>query len=75
MRTLEVLNAACADDRPVIFARAVTTPDEEIRVVPLPDARPEMADMRTMVIVGSSATRLIHRAGAPWVYTPRSAPA
>jgi precorrin-3B C17-methyltransferase len=32
-----------------------------------------MADMRTMVIVGSSRTRLIARAGAPILYTPRSA--
>ncbi len=77
VRALAVLNAACGDARPVIFARAVSTPDEEIRVVPLPEARPEMADMRTMVIVGSSATRLIARSAAgrpPIVYTPRSVP-
>ncbi|MFZ5964810.1 precorrin-3B C(17)-methyltransferase [Thalassococcus sp. BH17M4-6] len=71
-RTLDVLNDACGDARPVIFARAVSTPEEAIRVVPLPDARPEMADMRTMVIVGSSTTRIITRDGAPFVYTPRS---
>ena len=75
VRVLEVLNAACGDDRPVIFARAVATPDEQIRVVPLTQARAEMADMRTMVIVGSSATRIIDRDGAPIVYTPRSVPA
>ncbi len=71
-RALDVLKEACGDARPVIFARAVTTPDEEIRIVPLPDCRPEMADMRTMVIVGSSATRVLPRDGAPVVYTPRS---
>ncbi|PZQ99345.1 MAG: precorrin-3B C(17)-methyltransferase [Cereibacter sphaeroides] len=71
-RTLEVLREACGDDRPVIFARAVSTPEEALRVVPLTEARPEMADMRTMVIVGSSRTRIIHRDGAPIVYTPRS---
>ncbi|MBK5926698.1 SAM-dependent methyltransferase, partial [Rhodobaculum claviforme] len=74
-RVLEVLRAACGDARPVIFARAVTTPDEDIRVVPLTEARPEMADMRTVVLVGSSLTRVIARAGVPFVYTPRSAPA
>lgn len=74
-RTLEVLREACGDARPVIFARAVSTPEEQIRVVPLPRCRPEMADMRTMVIVGNSATRIIERAGAPIVYTPRSVPA
>jgi len=73
-RVLEVLNDACRDARPIIFARAVSTPEEAIRVVPLPDARPEMADMRTMVLVGTSATRLIERGGAPFVYTPRGVP-
>ncbi|MBW4709103.1 precorrin-3B C(17)-methyltransferase [Roseobacter sp. YSTF-M11] len=72
VRTLEILNDACQDKRLVIFARAVSTPEEDIRVVPLPDARAEMADMRTMVIVGSSTTRLIDRDGPPIVYTPRS---
>ncbi|APZ51803.1 precorrin-3B C(17)-methyltransferase [Salipiger abyssi] len=72
-RVLSLLTEACGDARPVIFARAVSTPEEEIRVVPLPECRPEMADMRTMVIVGSSATRIITRDGAPFVYTPRSA--
>ena len=73
-RVLTVLQQTCADARPVIFARAVSTPDEVLRVVPLPDARPEMADMRTMVIVGSSRTRIIPRDGMPFVYTPRSVP-
>ena len=72
-RTLQVLNEACGDARPVIFARAVSTPDESIRVVPLPDCTADMADMRTVVLVGSSRTRIIRRAGAPIVYTPRSA--
>ena len=73
-RALEVLKEACGDARPVIFARAVSTPDERLRVVPLRDCLPEMADMRTVVLVGSSQTRLIERAGTPIVYTPRSAP-
>ena len=71
-RALDVLRAACADSRPVLFARAVTTPAESLQIVPLPEARGDMADMRTLVIVGSSRTRLIERAGAPWLYTPRS---
>lgn len=70
-RTLEVLREECADARPVIFARAVSTLEEVIRVVPLSEATAEMADMRTMVIVGSSTTRLIARDGVPFVYTPR----
>lgn len=77
-RALAVLREACAaagsPDRPVIFARAVSLPEETLHVVALSDATPEMADMRTVVIVGSSLTRTIARAGQPWVYTPRSAP-
>ena len=71
-RTLDVLKDACNDARPVIFARNVSLPDETIRVVPLTETTPDMADMRTVVIVGSSQTRIIARAGAPIVYTPRS---
>lgn len=77
-RTLAVLREACgaagSPDRPVIFARAVSLPEETLRVVALSNALPEMADMRTVVIVGSSLTRIIARNGQPWVYTPRSAP-
>ena len=74
-KALEVLKECCKDDRPVIFARAVSTKDETLDIVGLSQTTPEMADMRTMVIVGSSQTCLIKRAGqTPWVYTPRSVP-
>ncbi|CDG54814.1 MULTISPECIES: precorrin-3B C(17)-methyltransferase [Halomonadaceae] len=72
-RTLDVLREACGPDRLIIFARAVSTPEESIRVTTLGEATPDMADMRTLVIVGSQHTRLIERDGAPLVYTPRSA--
>lgn len=70
-RALEVLRAAMAHDPWVIFARAVSTAEERLEVVRLSAARPEMADMRTVVIVGNSQTRVIERAGAPIVYSPR----
>jgi len=57
----------------IIFARAVSTPEESVRVTTLGEATPNMADMRTLVIVGSQQTQLIERDGAPLVYTPRSA--
>jgi precorrin-3B C17-methyltransferase len=66
---LEVLKEAGCGDRIMIFAHAVTTPEERIDALPLRDARPDMADMRTLVIVGNSATR---RAGR-WIYAPRRA--
>ena len=68
-RALEILRVACGPDRLITFARAVTTPEERIATVTLAEATPEMADMRTVVIVGNSATRRVGR----FVYTPRSA--
>lgn len=58
---------------PVIFGRAAGRPDEAIRTVSLADAAPEMADMATCIIVGTSETRVIERGGKqPLVYSPRS---
>ncbi len=73
IRIFEILRETCRDDRPVLFARAVSTPDETLRIVPLTEARAEMADMRTMIIIGSSMTRIIERPAGPILYTPRSA--
>lgn len=71
-RALEILRSTCAPEQVMIFARAVSTPDETLSVTTVAEARPEMADMRTVVLVGSSTTRLIDRPGkTPWVYTPR----
>jgi len=68
-RVLEVLNEAGCGERVVIFARAISTAEEHIETLSLRQARPEMADMRTLVIVGNSATRRVGR----WVYAPRHA--
>ena len=52
--------------------RAAGTPETETIVTTLSRADPAVADMRTLVIIGSSQTRLIAREnGPPWVYTPR----
>ncbi|PSL19685.1 precorrin-3B C(17)-methyltransferase [Shimia abyssi] len=72
VKALETLKNTCGDARPMIFARNVTRPDQTIRIVPLNDTTPDMADMRTVVLLGSSQTRIITRNGAPFVYTPRS---
>jgi precorrin-3B C17-methyltransferase len=70
-RVLDLLRGRCEGGRIMIFARAVSTPDEDLRVTRLDAAEASMADMRTLVIVGSSTTRVIPREGAPFVYTPR----
>ncbi|MFT4619690.1 MAG: precorrin-3B C17-methyltransferase [Sulfitobacter sp.] len=71
-KALAVLQQVCAPDQLIIFGRAISTPEQEIKVVAIKDATPEMADMRTMVLMGSSTTRIIDRDGTPLVYTPRS---
>lgn len=68
-RALEILLEECGPDRLITFARAVSSPEERIHTVTLAEATPEMADMRTVVLVGNSATRRVGR----FVYTPRSA--
>jgi len=67
-RVLEILREICGPDRLITFARAVSTPEEKLLTVRLAEATSEMADMRTVVIVGNSATRRVGR----FVYTPRS---
>ena len=70
---LELLRQALPGDVPVVFATAVTRPDERITILPLRDADPALADMRTLVMIGSAATRVLERPGGmrPWVYSPR----
>ena len=68
-QVLAALREGCEPERLMIFARAVSTGDQQIRVVPLAKAEPGMADMRTVVLVGSSLTKTVGR----FVYTPRSA--
>jgi precorrin-3B C17-methyltransferase len=61
---------------PVVFGRAVGRDDETIAVTTLQSADASSADMATLIIVGSSETRLVPRpCHTPLVYTPRSATA
>jgi precorrin-3B C17-methyltransferase len=63
-----------ASSTPVIFASAVSRPDERIDITTLADADPGNADMRTLIIIGSSTTKLIAGVnGRRFVYTPRHA--
>ncbi len=67
-----VLSACRAPDTVVVFARAIGRSDETIDVTTLDRAAGVDCDMRTLVIVGSRATRKIHvNDGRSWVYTPR----
>lgn len=66
---LDILRDECGPDRLISFARNVSKDDETLHTVTLADATPEMADMRTVVIVGNADTRRVGR----HVYTPRRA--
>ncbi|MEI2579236.1 precorrin-3B C(17)-methyltransferase [Scytonema sp. PRP1] len=59
-------------DTTVVLARNLGRDGESVEVYTLEDLAPELADMRTVILVGSSKTRMIQRCdGSVWVYTPR----
>jgi precorrin-2 C20-methyltransferase/precorrin-3B C17-methyltransferase len=66
-------------DTPVVIGRAVGSATESVRTVRLADLDPAQIDMQTLLIVGSSQTRVTQtrvaqgRTGS-MVYTPRSYP-
>lgn len=67
-RALRVLQEECEPQRLVCLARNVSRPDESLQVLQLEQVQADMADMRTLVIVGNRYTRQVGR----HVYTPRS---
>ncbi|KIZ33880.1 MULTISPECIES: precorrin-3B C(17)-methyltransferase [Rhodopseudomonas] len=72
-RALDLLRGELPGHVPVIFASAISDAREAIDTVSLAEAAAERADMRTLVMIGSTQTRLIERGnGKPFVYTPRS---
>ncbi len=69
----EILMKSRSSTTPVILARNLGRSGQEVKVITLGEFAPELADMRTVILIGSSQTRLIPRAdGGNWVYTPRS---
>jgi cobalt-precorrin 5A hydrolase / precorrin-3B C17-methyltransferase len=69
----EILLKSRSATTPVILARNLGRPGQEVRVITLDELVPALADMRTVILIGSSQTRLIpHADGSNWVYTPRS---
>jgi len=66
-RVLDILRDELPGEVLISFARAVTTGEERLQTVNLSDATADMADMRTMVIVGNADTRRVGR----WIYSPR----
>ena len=73
-RALEVIAGVASPATPVVVGKAVGRPgQEEVRVHRLDSVEVGDADMRTLVIVGASSSRVLERPGHPVrVYTPRS---
>ena len=73
---LEVVRRHRDGNTPVVLGRDIGRPGQTLKVVTLAELLPEMVDMRTMVLVGSSTTSQFPSAdGKQWVYTPRWYPA
>ncbi|MEG4306326.1 precorrin-3B C(17)-methyltransferase [Microcoleus sp. D3_18a_C4] len=71
-RAIEILLQSRDAKTPVVLGRNLGRPGQSVRVCTLGEFQPQDADMRTLVIVGSSQTRIIPRKyGDVWVYTPR----
>ncbi len=70
-RARDLLLAHRAPDTPVVLGRDVGGPGERITVTTLAGMDPEQVDMRTLVIVGASTTRVVRRGGRDVVFTPR----
>lgn len=71
-RAIEILLQSRDAKTPVVLGRNLGRPGQSVRVCTLGEFQPQEADMRTLVIVGSSQTRIIPRKyGDVWVYTPR----
>ncbi len=62
-----------ASATPVVLARSVGRPDEEIVLTDIEHFDPGMADMQTIVLIGSSTTRTLPLSNSrQLIYTPRS---
>ncbi len=58
-------------DTPVMLATSLGRPEEHLRYRRLADLDVDEVDMLTVVLVGSSQTRLVQRGDGPRMFTPR----
>jgi precorrin-3B C17-methyltransferase len=74
-QAFDLLRAIKSPQTVALFVRKAATSETSVVITNLAEADPAIADMRTLVIIGASATRLIQRNGhRPWIYTPRAEP-
>lgn len=60
-----------APDTPVVVGRNVGRPGEELSIITLEGLEAAAVDMNTLLIIGSSATRVFEQGGRTAVFTPR----
>ena len=70
-RARDLLLEHRAPETPVVLGRDVGGAGERITVTTLGELDVEQVDMRTLVIVGASTTRVVQRGGRDVVFTPR----
>ncbi|WP_374111854.1 precorrin-3B C(17)-methyltransferase [Phormidium yuhuli] len=71
-RAREILLQWRSPSTPVVLARNLGRTGQQVQVKPLGELTARDADMRTVILIGSSQTRQVQRGEKlPWVYTPR----
>lgn len=68
-----LLLESVSPERVVIVGRDVGADEQTLRVTTVGELDPATVDMRTLLIVGSSATQVVGRTAGRLVYTPRRA--
>ncbi len=71
VRARDILLVYRAPDTPVVLARQLGRAGERVDIVKLAELTPDSADMLTILLIGSSQTRLATAGRRVWVYTPR----
>jgi cobalt-precorrin 5A hydrolase / precorrin-3B C17-methyltransferase len=69
--TKEILLQWRSPDTPVILGHKMGRKGENVRVITLAELAPDLADMQTVIIVGSSKTKALTWGDRQHVYTPR----
>ncbi|MBE9005013.1 precorrin-3B C(17)-methyltransferase [Fortiea sp. LEGE XX443] len=70
--TRDILLRDRTPETPVVLGRNLGRPGQTVKVITLEQLTPDVADMRTVIIVGSSQTKIIQRGDSSIsVYTPR----
>jgi len=71
-KAIDILTPHRTPDTPVIIASNLGRPTEKVTTVAFKDFNPQLVDMLTIVLIGSSQSKIISRGdGVNYCYTPR----